>query len=198
MLGDSCSQRGDRSLVGLWRAGNEAAATELFQRYASRLIALARSRLDQKLSRRVDPEDIVQSVFRTFFKRAREGRFVLHSERDVFHLLVRITVFKTLRQVAFHRAHKRQAALEAGPGAEDDPLCQLLSREPTPESVNCFLEEMQWLLEQLSPQEQEILALRIQGYTSSEIAERLGTYDRKVRRVMERIRGLAEKRGIGS
>ena len=41
--------------------------------------------------------------------------------------------------------------------------------------------------------ERQILELRMEGYTTVQIAERLGMYDRKVRRVLERIRGLAEQ-----
>ncbi len=50
-----------------WREGDQAAADALFRRYAERLIGLVRLRLSEKLARRVDPEDIVQSVYRSFF-----------------------------------------------------------------------------------------------------------------------------------
>src|SRR5579884_576430 len=63
--------RKDESLLDLWRAGSEEAARQLFERYTDRLIALARGHIDQRLARRVDPEDITQSAFRTFFRRAR-------------------------------------------------------------------------------------------------------------------------------
>src|SRR5262245_58097585 len=54
-------------LVSRWRAGDQQAAAELFRRYASRLIALAQSRLSASMASRVDPEDVVQSVYRSFF-----------------------------------------------------------------------------------------------------------------------------------
>jgi DNA-directed RNA polymerase specialized sigma24 family protein len=53
--------------------GNQAAEAEIFERYAQRLIALARSRLAAKLVARLDAEDIVQSAYRSFFVAAREG-----------------------------------------------------------------------------------------------------------------------------
>ena len=52
------------------RQGDEQAATELFDRYVERLIRLAQSRLSAKLRRRVDAEDVVQSVYRSFFSHA--------------------------------------------------------------------------------------------------------------------------------
>jgi DNA-binding CsgD family transcriptional regulator len=51
-------------------------------------------------------------------------------------------------------------------------------------------------LHQLRPQEREILQLRLQGCTNDEVAKKLGTYDRRIRRTIERIRGLAEQEGF--
>src|SRR5207249_10120696 len=100
------SSPGDRSLLNLWRAGDETAAREIFERYAERLAGLARRRLGQRLGRRVDPEDIVQSVFRTFFARAKAGQVTISGQDDLCKLVFRLTVVKTLRQVRHHRAAK--------------------------------------------------------------------------------------------
>src|SRR4029079_10554541 len=64
-------------LAGRLRAGDEGAAAEVFRRFAGRLIALAHTELDARLRRKVDPEDIVQSVYRSFFTRHRAGHFDL-------------------------------------------------------------------------------------------------------------------------
>src|SRR5262249_45888213 len=65
-------------------AQQQPAASELFQRYAGRLIALARSRLSTKVSKRVDPEDVVQSAYRSFFAGARDGCYDLERGGDVW------------------------------------------------------------------------------------------------------------------
>src|SRR5262249_61199873 len=82
----------DRSghLVARWREGDQQAAAELFRRYADRLVALAKSRLSQKMARRVDPEDVVQSVYRSFFAETKEGRYEFERGGDLWHLLVTI------------------------------------------------------------------------------------------------------------
>jgi RNA polymerase sigma factor (sigma-70 family) len=186
----------DRLLVELWRAGDEHAARQLFDCYVERLVALARRRLSQRLASRVDPEDIVQSVFRTFFGRVKAGQFHVEHQDDLCKLLVRITVHKTLRQVEFHKAAKRDVTAEAG--QDDEPqerLRELLTREPSPDAAAVFLDQLEHFLSGLKPQERQILELRLQGYSNEEIAEKLGTYDRKVRRILERIRGLAEQEG---
>src|SRR5262249_28653226 len=119
----------NRILADLCRAGDPEAARLLFDRYVDRLVALARRRLSQALAARVDPEDIVQSVFRTFFGRLKQGRFQLDEQDDLCKLLVRITVHKTLRQVAFQKAAKRDPSQEAGQqDAGQERLLALLDR----------------------------------------------------------------------
>src|SRR5262249_1915459 len=56
------------------RAGDEDAARQVFQRFVHRLVGLARVRLGRDLRRRVDPEDVVQSAYKSFFLRYEEGR----------------------------------------------------------------------------------------------------------------------------
>src|SRR5579862_676446 len=93
----------DKSLLRRWQGGDQAAAQLLFDRYVERLLALARKRISQRLAGRVDAEDVVQSVFRTFFGRAKAGQFHVNDPDDLCRLLTRITVHKTLRQIAFHK-----------------------------------------------------------------------------------------------
>src|SRR5438552_1028412 len=111
-------QSEDIDLVKKWRAGDEDAARQIYNRYVERLLGLARRRLGHKISSRVDPEDVLQSVFRTFFQRARAGRFEVEDEDDLCKLLVQITVHKTLRKIAAETAAKRNPAKESGTGAQ--------------------------------------------------------------------------------
>ena len=55
--------------------GDPEAARAVFDRYSARLVRLADQHLSRKLAGRVDGEDVVQSVFRTFFRRGNEGEF---------------------------------------------------------------------------------------------------------------------------
>jgi RNA polymerase sigma-70 factor, ECF subfamily len=186
-----------RALLNRWRTGDEEAARQLFQLYVDRLISLARQRISQRLASRVDPEDVVQSVWRTFFHRIKDGQFHFEEEDDLCKLLARITVHKTFRQVAFHRAAKRDMNLEAGHGdAAQDQLLTLLDRGPTPEAANAFVDQLEHFLNRLRPEDRRIIELRMQGYKDVEIARMLSISDRKIRRLMERVRGLAEQDGL--
>jgi RNA polymerase sigma-70 factor, ECF subfamily len=188
----------DRTLVHLWRGGDQDAAQKLFERYVDRLVGVAKRRISERLASRIDAEDVVQSVFRTFFVRAREGQFQITDPDDLCRLLARMTVHKTLRKVEHHTAAKRDAGAEERQGADaQQRLAEFLDREPSPEAASMFLDQLEHFLAQLKPEEQQILEMRMQGHSTEEIAEKLCTYDRKVRRVMERIRGLAEQEELG-
>jgi RNA polymerase sigma-70 factor, ECF subfamily len=188
----------EQALIDLWRQGDQDAARQIVERYLDRLLHLARGRISQRLAGRVDAEDIVQSVFRTFFVRLKDGRFVFADQDDLSKLLMRITLHKTLRQVAFHKAAKRDPHMETERGEHHrEQLLSLLDREPSPEATVAFLDHLEHFLSQLEPLERQILELRIQGYSNDDIVQRLDLrYDRKIRRALERVRAVAEREGL--
>src|SRR5260370_15588177 len=157
----------EQALIDLWRQGDQDAARQIVERYLDRLLHLARGRISQRLASRVDPEDIVQSVFRTFFLRLKDGRFSFHDQDDLCKLLMRITLHKTLRQVAFHKAAKRDPHMETERGEHHrEQLLSLLDREPTPEATVAFLDHLEHFLSPLEPLERQILELPIRGYSN--------------------------------
>ena len=77
-----------------WSAGDPQAAELLFARYAARLTQVAEQNLSRKVAAREGGEDVVQSVFRTFFRRSAEGQFQIDTSAQLWRLLVKITVQK--------------------------------------------------------------------------------------------------------
>jgi RNA polymerase sigma-70 factor (ECF subfamily) len=186
----------DQELVERCRVGSESAAAELFNRYVSRLLGVARKRIGERMNSRLDPEDVVQSVFRTFFTRLKSDQFEITDEDDLSKLLVRITLHKTLRQIAYHRAARRDPSHEAPQGElSQQEILQVMTKEPTPATVVTFIDQLDHFLGRLSKEEQQILTLRLQGYSTEEIAQQINSYDRKVRRVLERVKALVQKEG---
>ena len=183
----------DRDLIAKYKAGSQSAAGELFDRYCEKLMRLARRRIGQRMVSRVDPEDVIQSAFRTFFVHVRNDEFKFDAEDDLFKLLVRLTVNKALRQIAYHRAAKRDPHREAGQGSDDtDILAGVMAHEPSPDIEVAVLDEFARFLSQLPEFERRVLELKLHGNTTAEIAETLGSYDRKIRRVLERVEEIAE------
>ncbi len=180
-----------------WSTGDEDAARQLFDRYAEQLVLLARKRISQRLASRIDPEDIVQSSFRTFFRRCEEGQFSFKDPDDVCKLLARITIHKTFRQIAYHKRAKRDATIETPHGDESqDMLLKLVTCDPSPEEATTFVDQLEHFFALLGDEELRILKMRMEGHSNVDIAKELNISDRKIRRIMERVRGLAEKEGL--
>ena len=55
----------------------------VFERYAGQLARLAEKHLSRRIAQRVEGEDVVQSVFQTFFQRAERGEFKIHSQQEL-------------------------------------------------------------------------------------------------------------------
>jgi len=188
----------DRStdLMARWRQGDQEAAAELFREYAGRLIALARSRLPAHMSQRFDPEDVVQSAYRSFFARAREGRFDIQPGNDLWQLLVGITVHKLQHQVRRNTADKRavfrEQPLEANVAGPDEGALPLFAHEPSPIEAVTLIDEVEQLMARLDPLQRRILELRLQGYDREEIAGEIGRSEVTVRRVLKQVQQQLE------
>jgi RNA polymerase sigma-70 factor (ECF subfamily) len=173
------------------RAGDEAAAREVFQRFVRRLVRLARERFGQALRRRVDPEDAVQSAYKSFFLRYGAGKLEVQDWGSLWSLLTVITLRKCVDRVDYHRAQRRDIRRETRAHAEttgSEPWWEAVSREPTPEEAAVLAETVEHILRGLEENERPMLEMSLQGYTSEEIGKRLGVSERTVRRVRERVR----------
>src|SRR3954449_2882611 len=105
-------------LMARLRSGEDAAAREVFERFATRLVSLARSRFNRLLSRKVDPEDVVQSAFKSFFLRHRAGKLDVGGWDGMWNLLTLITLRKCADRAEYYLADRRDAAREAS-GPDD-------------------------------------------------------------------------------
>jgi RNA polymerase sigma-70 factor (ECF subfamily) len=183
-------------LMARLRSGEDAAAREVFERFAGRLVALTRGRFNRLLARKVDPEDVVQSAFKSFFVRHRAGTLDVGGWDGLWNLLTLITLRKCADRAEYFLADRRDAAREAT-GATDGngPNAWLvaLDRQPRPEEAVILAETVEHLFQDVSAHERPILELSLQGYTSAEISDRLGRAERSVRRLRERIRKRLER-----
>jgi RNA polymerase sigma-70 factor (ECF subfamily) len=161
--------------------GDPHAARAVFDRYSARLVRLADQHLSRKLAGRVDGEDVVQSAFRTFFRRGNEGEFRIDGSAQLWQLLVRITILKARAKARHHTAAMRDAGAERPEvlGAFDPA-----SREPGPEDAVALVEQVEMLLHDLPPLYGQLLGLRLQGRTATDTADELGVSRQTVHRAL--------------
>ena len=189
-MGESQPNWTSLELLERYQAGDDLAAEDIFARYFTRLLSLARSRLSPRVARRIDPEDIVLSVYRSFFVDAREGRYLLSRGGDLWRLLAAITRNKLLHQVRGQTAGCRSVELEIPLDRLSDDEAGIRNLVPTPEEVAELADELEWIYSQLPGFSRRVLELRLQGLQLSEIARETGRSERSVRRSLAEIRQL--------
>jgi RNA polymerase sigma-70 factor, ECF subfamily len=179
----------DALLVRL-HAGDDAAAEQVFRRFARQLIARARRHLDSVVLHKLEPEDVMQSVFKSFFTRHRNGQFHLESWNSIWGILSLITLRKCRNCTDYFYATRRDARREQRMQDSGSPVdaIELLADEPTPVEAAVLTDTLEQLMRGLEDRERTIVSLHLQGYTITEISARVDRAERTVRRVLERVR----------
>lgn len=163
--------------------GDESAMAQLFERYSRQLVQLAGENIHPALQKRFDGEDVVQSVFRTFFRRQQAGKFKIERAQQLWQLLVTITIFKTRSASRRHIAAKRNAKAE-----------QLLpndfefaDHDASIEDVAALLEELENVMKGVPELTGDIVASRLEGKSKTQIANELGVSRQTIHRLLKLV-----------
>jgi RNA polymerase sigma factor (sigma-70 family) len=170
------------------KQGNPLAADQLCERYWTKVAALARKRLGTFPRRVADEEDVTASVLASLCRGAQDGKYPRLTDRDD---LWRLLVVLTARKICDHyerEGRKKRGGGKVSASERADALEQVLSREPTAESVAIFLEDCERLLNLLLDSEREVAVRKLEGYTNEEVASQLKCSLRTVERRLGIIR----------
>ncbi len=179
--------RSDHDLVMLIQAGDDDAATMLYDRYSTRLKLLADQQMSQGVRRVFEPEDIVQSAFRSLFRGVNAGSYCAPEGRSLWSLLAVIAINKVRRKATRDRS---VVAVSLEAASSDD---QTSIDVPDSLSTEQFESSLREAIESLRPAEQEVVHLRVQGFSVEEIGDRLQRSCRTIERTLQSIRAkLAE------
>ncbi len=170
--------------------GEAAAVKELFDAYSRHLVDLASDNIHPALLRRFDGEDVVQSVFRTFFRRQEEGKFHIEHSQQLWQLLVTLTLCKTRSHARRHTAEKRNARAVQAMIDEHE----MLDRQPSPEDALALWEEIDAVLDGLPDRTGEIISMRLEGRSRSEIASDLNLSRQTIHRILKLVQQRLERR----
>jgi len=176
----------DHSLVQRFRNGEQGAATQLYFRYAARLQSWASSQTSTAFTARFDEEDVIQSVFRTLFRRVSVGLYDVPPGEELWQLLLVIALNKIRKLATYHRAQKRNVDNTQGFDAIEFGRCQNLSYDET--SLQTLQIVLNDLLRHFPETQRTIVRLRVERYKTDDIAERVGRSSRTVERVLQGFR----------
>ena len=178
--------------------GDSRAAQKIWDLYFQKLAAYADRKLKRFPRRTADEEDVALSAMHSFCRAAANGRFPQLAGRDeLWPLLLTITARKAYATLRRERTVKRGGGNVRGESAlhvplddgADNAIEQVLGREPTPELATMLADDCQRLLDLLGDETlREVALLKLEGYTSEEIAHRTGCVLRTVERKLQRIR----------
>lgn len=180
------------------KAGDEAAARLLWERYFRRLVGLANAKLARSPQALQAEEDVALSAFKSLCLGAERGRFPdLKDRENLWPLLVVLTSRKAGRRIRDERRLKRgggRVQREAD-GAENEgaDFAPAFSGEPSPDEAAEMSEACERLLGLLDDEARAIALAKLEGYTNAEIAARQGLALRSIERKLQLIRRIWEE-----
>jgi RNA polymerase sigma-70 factor, ECF subfamily len=176
----------DRSLLWQSRGGDEDAARQLYLRYARRLSALVERQCSADLARLAGIEDLVQSVFGSFFRRIRQGYYDVPDGAELWNLLLVIALHKIRGKAVYLHSVKRDTHRTInGEEASRRLESQVNSEEARHAQSQVALDEV---LERLPTQNRVMARLRMEGYEVAEVARETGRSRRSVERILQDTR----------
>lgn len=180
----------DHELLERLREGDEFAASQIYSRYAVRLRAVIRRRCSQKLAARVEPDDLLQSAFGSFFRRVTpKSSQEIHLDR-IWGLLLVISLNKIRDAAKYHFAEKRDPQRISGSALLEYGIPDRLA--PDELVLRELTDQTNHLVGQLPEPDRTILRFRMQGLEISEIAKRCCRSRRTVERVLQHFRTRLE------
>lgn len=180
------------ALLSRARQRDEEAINELCHQYEPRLRVVARVLLGPALRPMLDSMDLVQSVHRSLLIGIREEKLDISTPEN----LIALSLTMLRRKVARHwRRAQRQRRLADGSSTIDllpTILAELTTPEAGPAETAQYHDLLKRLCNELDSTERHVLALRLDGFTTAEIAEQLGlnhvTLRVRLTRLRERLR----------
>jgi RNA polymerase sigma-70 factor (ECF subfamily) len=191
-------------LLGLARAGDQAALNEVFAQHRPRLRRMVELRLDRRLQARIDASDVIQEAYVEAVTRLDE--YLREPSYPLFLWLRLIVAERLLKLHRYHLgAQMRDAGLEVSifrgalPAASSAALAaQLLGKHTSPTQAAVRAERMmriQEALDALEPIDREVLSLRhFEQMTLAETALSLGIEEpaaaKRYVRALKRLKGV--------
>lgn len=176
-----------RLMDGL-QSGSEEAAQELLRLYGDHIYRVVRQRLHQRMRTRFDSSDFVQIVWQSFFANL-EVLSKFRCPEQLIGFLIRVTSNKVIdevrRSLMMQKANINRECSFSDSRAGIQP--ELPARGDTASETAIAKEWWSRITKDQPAHYVEILALRAEGATFNEIAQKMKLNERTVRRVIRKI-----------
>ena len=211
-MGSRHSPQPEQNLHERATLATDSVASDLNDRFRRRLCSLVTREMNKIYRQRIEPEEVVQSVFATYFRRTKNGEFAFEDTDHLWYLLKRIASNKLRKRIEHECAEKRDVRRDVAPGdaiydLPDPAECRLFETaiaglfnevdSPIREIFEFQLlgydvaDAIAYLLEGLGDMHVSVLRLRLQGMTQEEIADELKCGRTVVRNCLHRLQQRA-------
>jgi RNA polymerase sigma-70 factor (ECF subfamily) len=181
-------------LFELARRGDSEAMEQLCRQYEPRLRLVARVLLGPALRPHLDSIDLVQSVHRSLLVGLRSDKFDISTPDGLIGLAVTMVRRKIARQ--WSRLQRQQRLSSDSAQGSPQALANLSAPNNDPARAAQYNDQLEHLRRHLDETEQLITELRLQGYSTAEIAERLQMNHTTLRVRMTRLRERLRTQGL--
>ncbi len=186
---DDADQQWQRMIDGL-RGGDPEIIEQFVAKYGHSLEKVADNNIATQMGRRFGGDDVMQSVCRTFLRRVEVGQFELDDSESLWRLLCAITLTKVREKARYHMRKKRSLGQEARASGDDErggAMFDMQAPDPTPSIQIEFADTFEHLIAQLDDEERVVVDMKLQQKSNAEIADKLGSSERTVRRLLGKM-----------
>lgn len=180
------------------KTGDTQAAQRLWESYFLEMVEVARRKLQGTPKAMADEEDVALSAFKSFCLGAQNGKFTQVTDREnLWPLLVAITSHKSVDLIRNENRQKRGGTGQSQNSAAKKwtsislDFEEMIQREPSPEFALQLAEELDRLMDLLDKTGDSVLRqvalAKMEGETTTEIAQSLGCARRTVERKIQLI-----------
>lgn len=189
--------------IDLVKDGDSIAANQIWQHYFDRLVRSVRGRIYGQNRAISDEEDIVLSVFNSFYNAAENGRFPDLADRDdLWRLLLRMAARKVVDKRRHDQRQRRGGNIELhslNHAGDDKNVIEAIGNEPSPDMVLMMQESVEQLFSHLGVgQLTDLAGAKLEGYTNAELAQRFGCSERTIERRLHLIREKCQQELVES
>lgn len=186
---DSVASSDFAELLSRAAAGDAAAQELICQRYERQVRIMARVLLGPQLRSHLDSMDLLQSVHKSLLIGLRNEKFSIASSEKLIALACVIVRRKVARK---WRTHRRQLHHGRSPNGDSLYVSNLLSsitnHHASPDQIADYNDKLSRLCNALPEIERKMLEMRLDGYTTGEVAQHLGLHPVAIRVRWTRLR----------
>jgi RNA polymerase sigma factor (sigma-70 family) len=176
------------------RKGSQEAAREIVEKHSDHLLRVIRRKLHPRVRSVLDPEDVLQSVWRAFFTQALEKLSTIDGPTQLVHYLVRLVENKALHANRDWLDIQKRSLKREAHAAEPTGMGRLACPAPEdPAAEEARLEEeLEERLKGRPAETRELVRPYRQGISLAAIARHLKLSERTVRRRLQDLLDGAE------